>query len=537
MDPHLNLNHKARRNCTCDPCRNMRGAGCENPHKCGKYARDYMGKIGRKWNPVYDDVDRKLTGDEKELLQTTGGIIFNPDIILKGSLTGGFRVFTGNRTQDDINNRDYSRTYIGQPLLTTVYTDGSCEKNGSIEAVAGAGIWFGKDDPRNRALRLPVDIPQTNNTGETVAVLKTLKMVPGEQSVKIMSDSQLVIDSLTKHLKKHEDEGWIGTANGDLMRKIAASMRSRKGLTIFEKVKGHAGILGNEEADKLAGIGAKKLIPDVLDMEMTKGYDLRGAKLEAMTQAKMYQGIVETKPTPERQGTLIHLDMTRWAIKDINQEAPTDERIWLSLKDKALSREARAFLWKTMHNAYKVRKYWENIPNYENRALCPECDNAIETMEHILTECRASGQDTIWKMAELLHERRKIPFVKPPLGAQLGCALANRGSGKDKAGARRFSTIVVSEASRMIWKIRCEWWIARGSDPEKRLTEAEIKNRFRKALACRLKLDCLATDKSRFGRRATENKVVRNTWKHFLEGSLDPLKSWRIATEVLVGIG
>lgn len=102
--------------------------------------------------------------------------------------------------------------------------------------------------------------------------------------------------------------------------------------------------------------------------------------------------------------------MTRWAIHDINQEAPTDKRIWLSLKDRSISREARAFLWKAMHNAYKVGRYWESIPNFKRRALCAECGNATETLEHILTECKMSGQDTIWKIVGLIHERRDVPF-------------------------------------------------------------------------------------------------------------------------------
>lgn len=89
----------------------------------------------------------------------------------------------------------------------------------------------------------------------------------------------------------------------------------------------------------------------------------------------------------------------------------------------------------------------------------------------------------------------------------------------------------------MIWKIRYEWKISRGLDPEKRPTKVEIKNKFRMVIACRLKMDCLATDESHFGKRATESKVVKDTWKNFLDGELDPLKSWRKATKVLVGIG
>lgn len=73
-----------------------------------------------------------------------------------------------------------------------------------------------------------MNVPQTNNTREALAVLEVLKMVPKEQSIKIMSDSKLVIENLTKHLKRHEDDGWIGVANKDLMKAVATEMREGK---------------------------------------------------------------------------------------------------------------------------------------------------------------------------------------------------------------------------------------------------------------------------------------------------------------------
>jgi len=55
-----------------------------------------------------------------------------------------------------------------------------------------------------------------------------------------------------------------------------------------------------------------------------------------------------------------------------------------------------------MHGAYKVGKYWRHIPTFEQRGLCHACENVEESMEHILTECRASGQEETWKIAEEL---------------------------------------------------------------------------------------------------------------------------------------
>ena len=55
------------------------------------------------------------------------------------------------------------------------------------------------------------------------------------------------------------------------------------GLTIMEKVKGHAGVERNEEADRLANIGACKEMQDKIDMDILQDYDLPGIKLAKIT--------------------------------------------------------------------------------------------------------------------------------------------------------------------------------------------------------------------------------------------------------------
>lgn len=43
-------------------------------------------------------------------------------------------------------SKPFGQPAEGQPWI--VYTDGSCQGNGKPGAVAGIGIWWGKDDPR-----------------------------------------------------------------------------------------------------------------------------------------------------------------------------------------------------------------------------------------------------------------------------------------------------------------------------------------------------------------------------------------------------
>jgi hypothetical protein len=103
--------------------------------------------------------------------------------------------------------------------------------------------------------------------------------------------------------------------------------------------------------------------------------------------------------------TLTNLDLTRWAVKDLSDKLPINRAIWKSIRNKEITRKIREFLWKFMHNAHKCGKFWDNIPGFEQRALCPAC-NEEETMEHILLECNAPGQNIVWKLTKELWLRK-----------------------------------------------------------------------------------------------------------------------------------
>ena len=62
-----------------------------------------------------------------------------------------------------------------------VYTDGACSNNGYARAVAGIGIYFGENDPRNLSMR--IDGKQTNNTAELGAFLHLYKIIESDLSI------------------------------------------------------------------------------------------------------------------------------------------------------------------------------------------------------------------------------------------------------------------------------------------------------------------------------------------------------------------
>ncbi len=105
-------------------------------------------------------------------------------------------------------------------------TDGSCKNANTIDARAGAGIFIEAHDERNKSLRVPEELPQTNQVGEMFAVLEAVKLFPGEERLEIVTDSKYVIKSLTTSLETNEDKGFIGVANKKLVQQTIEALRT-----------------------------------------------------------------------------------------------------------------------------------------------------------------------------------------------------------------------------------------------------------------------------------------------------------------------
>lgn len=96
----------------------------------------------------------------------------------------------------------------------------------------------------------------TNNMGELMAVLDLLQATAHlDAELHILCDSKYVIDSVTKWMPGWKRNGWKKkdkkpVLNLELMQAIDAAMQGRR--VTFEWVKGHAGHVLNEQADRLA---------------------------------------------------------------------------------------------------------------------------------------------------------------------------------------------------------------------------------------------------------------------------------------------
>lgn len=147
-----------------------------------------------------------------------------------------------------------------------VYVDGSCLDNGKVTAAAGIGVFFGRQHPLN--VSGLVEGRQTNNAAEIQAALQAVQAAhrAGVRHLKIFTDSQFLVNSMTKWLTGWKQKGWRLTsgkrvANQEDFEKLDGAVQSTAIEVHWIHVPAHKGIFGNEEANKLArkgSVGSRK---------------------------------------------------------------------------------------------------------------------------------------------------------------------------------------------------------------------------------------------------------------------------------------
>ncbi|KAI0073219.1 ribonuclease H-like protein, partial [Panus rudis PR-1116 ss-1] len=148
-----------------------------------------------------------------------------------------------------------------------VYCDGACKGNGKPGSIAGIGVWWGPDDPRNIAERCPGS--QTNNRAELIAIVRVLQTTPlSKTPLQILTDSQYSMKcgiGIKEWLQKWKRNGYKNSkgepvSNRAIIEYIDALLNERGALgqrVEFEYVPGHSGYEGNEGADYLANCGSQ----------------------------------------------------------------------------------------------------------------------------------------------------------------------------------------------------------------------------------------------------------------------------------------
>ncbi len=142
--------------------------------------------------------------------------------------------------------------------IVHVYTDGGCNPNPGPGGWGVVLIWGSTEKELCGG-----DLTTTNNRMEMTAAIEALKALTRPVNVQIHTDSQYLRNGITKWIAGWKRNGWRTKAGQpvknvelwtDLDRLVALHT------VTWTWVKGHAGNVGNERADKLATRGRKEVL-------------------------------------------------------------------------------------------------------------------------------------------------------------------------------------------------------------------------------------------------------------------------------------
>jgi ribonuclease HI len=141
-----------------------------------------------------------------------------------------------------------------------VYTDGACSKNGTGDASAGIGIFFGENDPRNVSAKLLGK--QTNNLAELTAIVQAHDIIQPDIStgkkVVIVTDSEYAIKCVSTYGEKCYKQNWnVDIPNKDLVKTAYELYKDISNSIRFKHIRAHTQktdihSIGNDHADILA---------------------------------------------------------------------------------------------------------------------------------------------------------------------------------------------------------------------------------------------------------------------------------------------
>ena len=153
------------------------------------------------------------------------------------------------RTQD-ISTAEVLMRFTAGPD-TGIFTDGSSRPN---PGPGGWGAVYARDGKMVEE-RFGHEDWTTNNRMELTAMIAGLEMAPPDQRITVYSDSQLVVNTLTKWARGWEARGWKRKegeiSNLDLVKR-AWELAQARPLARIEWIRAHDGSRWNEYADALS---------------------------------------------------------------------------------------------------------------------------------------------------------------------------------------------------------------------------------------------------------------------------------------------
>ncbi|MDG2376003.1 MAG: ribonuclease HI [Woeseiaceae bacterium] len=141
--------------------------------------------------------------------------------------------------------------------IVEIYTDGACRGN---PGPGGWGVVLIAGDRRKELCGGEAET--TNNRMELKAAIEALNALNGSRNVLLHTDSRYVMDGINDWMPNWKKRGWKTASkkpvkNQDLWQALDEAI-SRHEIE-WRWVRGHTGVPGNEDADRLANQGIDEL--------------------------------------------------------------------------------------------------------------------------------------------------------------------------------------------------------------------------------------------------------------------------------------
>ncbi|KAJ7052364.1 hypothetical protein C8F01DRAFT_998180 [Mycena amicta] len=491
-----------------------------------------MSQILPKWDPrnarARDEDEPDLTDDEQEQVP------FKPPRQI-AQARDGFRVLTKGRREEPLprpRRRRRGQPAVAGPIIAHI--SGIVKTPRRKATRAGAGIFLGDHHDGNKSMRIPPHWGQNARTAEVAAALLILRETPEEAEIVLTTSNPFIRNAMNKHLQKWEDEDWTGVKDAKPLQCLAAELKRRTGLTSFVVVEGSREL---SQAKRLATEACHSNQVTEIPLRLPEGYELPGVKLADTKQRTFYRAIKARKngKRKPRKATEKRVnEVTNDILRDYGR-AVDPETLWLTARTKDMSYRARTFFWRHIHDSFRLGRQWDDIPNWEHCGKCPTCDDAEESIAHILLECEEPGQTEIWAEAKRMWSRTGQPWPITTVGAIFGCATATftNKNGKTADGNARLFRILVSESAFLIWKLRNERRMDANVDTH---AKQAVLNRWYAAINSRLEIDrTLANRPARSALTSLNPVLVLQTWSPIISNQNILPENWLKEPRVLVG--
>jgi len=168
-------------------------------------------------------------------------------------------VKTASKKRTSIVSKSDAPSVSTDDIRLRIYCDGACSGN---PGKSGSGLAIYEDEKMPVLMYGAADVMGTNNTAELKALLRALELAVDAQheKVAILSDSKYSIECVVNWAYGWKAKGWTKQGgeikNLELIQTAHALYDGIKDKVVISHVRGHAGVEGNELADRMAVIAA-----------------------------------------------------------------------------------------------------------------------------------------------------------------------------------------------------------------------------------------------------------------------------------------